>query len=175
MNDPAAEIRRLVTMQQACEMYGYRPNRAGYINCPIHNEKTPSLRIYSGNGGWHCFGCGIGGSVIDFVMHVFSISFRQSVLRIDSDFNLHLTEQKLDRTEIERHNAERAEKERKKAEFERLYLEKVKHHRDLINVLKSKIPKDNGEPLDPEFVHALKELPYLQYWLDENIKGGDYH
>lgn len=174
MNDPAAEIRRRVTMKDVCAMYGYKPNRAGYISCPIHNEKTPSLRIYPGEGGWHCFGCGTGGSVIDFVMHVFGIDFRQAIVRIDNDFGLRLTDQQSDSGELLRLRRERAEKERKRAEFDRQYLAKVKQHCEYINVLKTKTPTKEDEQPDPEFLCALRELPYLEYWLDE-MRGGDSH
>jgi len=168
LTNTADIIRSSITMTDICNMYGYTPNHAGFIICPIHNEKTASLRVYSGQGGWHCFGCNTGGSVIDFVMHIFGINFRQAIERIDSDFNLHLTEHKASRAEIKRHNAERAEKERKRAEFERLYLEKLKQHREYIHTLKTQKPiNEDGTP-NAVFMHALKEQPHLEYWLDEN-------
>lgn len=34
--------------------------------CPFHADGTPSLHIYSAQNRFHCFGCGAGGSVIDF-------------------------------------------------------------------------------------------------------------
>lgn len=52
MNELADIICRTVTMRDVCAKYGYEPNRAGYINCPVHNEKTPSLKVYPGDGGW---------------------------------------------------------------------------------------------------------------------------
>lgn len=39
-------------------------NRRGFVACPIHGSDTvPSLRVYPGDGGWHCFGCGVGGGI----------------------------------------------------------------------------------------------------------------
>lgn len=35
--------------------------------CPFHRDNTPSFTVFP-DGGWHCFGCGAGGSLIDFVM-----------------------------------------------------------------------------------------------------------
>ena len=86
----AERIKTAVTMPDIYEKYGFEPNRAGFIVCPFHREDTPSLGIYRGGTTWHCFGCGAGGSVIDFVMRLFSLSFRQAVVRIDNDFGLHL-------------------------------------------------------------------------------------
>lgn len=36
--------------------------------CPFHQEKTPSFYVVSGKGFYHCFGCGRGGNVINFIM-----------------------------------------------------------------------------------------------------------
>ena len=34
--------------------------------CPFHDEKTPSFTLRTAVGTYHCFGCGVGGDVIDF-------------------------------------------------------------------------------------------------------------
>lgn len=73
-------------MRQVAEYYGYKINRAGYINCPLHREKTPSLKIY--DKSFYCFGCASGGSVIDFVMKVFVVDFKTALAKINEDFRL---------------------------------------------------------------------------------------
>jgi len=83
------DVRRLVCARAAAECYGFRPNRAGYITCPFHNERTASLKLYD-DGGWHCFGCGAGGSSIDFVSKLFELSPLEAVRRMNADFNLAL-------------------------------------------------------------------------------------
>lgn len=82
-------IRDSVDMDSILTLYGYRPKR-GYICCPFHGEKTPSLRVYKGTGGWHCFGCERGGSVIDFVMEHEQCNFNTAVRAIDSALHLNL-------------------------------------------------------------------------------------
>jgi len=47
--------------------------------CPFHNEKTPSFHVVSDRQMYHCFGCGKGGSVINFVMEVENLSFPDAV------------------------------------------------------------------------------------------------
>jgi putative DNA primase/helicase len=44
--------------------------------CPLpgHKEKTPSLNVNPSKRAFHCFGCGRGGSVIDYVMEMQSLS-----------------------------------------------------------------------------------------------------
>lgn len=47
--------------------------------CPFHNEKTPSFMVSSERQSFHCFGCGKGGSVIDFVMEYERVDFREAL------------------------------------------------------------------------------------------------
>lgn len=88
--DLASQIKERLTAQEVVEFYGFHPDRSGFIKCPFHQgDRHASLKVYSGNKtGWHCFGCGAGGSVIDFVMKLFDIDFRQACVRINTDFHL---------------------------------------------------------------------------------------
>jgi len=45
--------------------------------CPFHREKKPSFTVWPG-GGWYCFGCGEGGDVIDFIMKILNVDFREA-------------------------------------------------------------------------------------------------
>ena len=73
----AEEIKARLTMHQVVEYYGFQVGRSGFIKCPFHQgDHTASLKIYPGSGGWHCFGCNSGGTVIDFVMRLFDLDFR---------------------------------------------------------------------------------------------------
>ena len=85
----AQVIRDSVTMEQILSLYGYRPKH-GFICCPFHGEKAPSLKIYQTTGGWHCYGCERGGSVIDFVMEHENCKFNDAVRAIDNALHLGL-------------------------------------------------------------------------------------
>lgn len=72
-------------------MYGFQPNHAGFIPCPFHQgDRTASLKLYPGAKGWHCFGCNRGGSVVDFVAELFSLTPLDSVRKLNADFRLGL-------------------------------------------------------------------------------------
>ena len=47
--------------------------------CPFHGEKTPSFNIYTENGSFYCFGCGVGGDVISFVMKIENLDYVDAV------------------------------------------------------------------------------------------------
>jgi DNA primase len=63
--------------------YGYSVNKAGYMKCPFHPDKTASLKIYPGSRGWHCFGCQSGGSTIDFIMKIENCNFKFALDRLN--------------------------------------------------------------------------------------------
>lgn len=48
--------------------------------CPFHDDRTPSLVISPDKNLWNCLGaCGVGGSVIDWVMKIEGVSFRHAM------------------------------------------------------------------------------------------------
>ncbi len=47
--------------------------------CPFHGEKTPSFNIYTENGSFYCFGCGVGGDVITFIMKIENLDYVDAV------------------------------------------------------------------------------------------------
>nr|WP_269206325.1 CHC2 zinc finger domain-containing protein [Clostridium botulinum] len=59
-----------------------RFNRQGYIKCPFHNEKTPSLKVKyfpdANKERWHCFGCDNTGDAIDFIMKYKNLNYKEA-------------------------------------------------------------------------------------------------
>ena len=47
--------------------------------CPFHSEKTPSFSVSPDKQIYHCFGCGKGGGVINFILEIEGLSFPEAV------------------------------------------------------------------------------------------------
>lgn len=64
--------------------------------CPFHKEKTASFCVMPNDGYYHCFGCGVSGDVIKFVMEMESMSFFDTVRYLADKVGMQLPEMKLD-------------------------------------------------------------------------------
>lgn len=58
--------------------------------CPFHDEKSPSFHVTPARGFYHCFGCGEGGDVIDFLMKIDGLAFAESVERLADKYGVQL-------------------------------------------------------------------------------------
>jgi DNA primase len=58
--------------------------------CPFHHEKTPSFTVNPDLKVYYCFGCGKGGSVLNFVMEIEKLSFPEAVELLAKRFGVPL-------------------------------------------------------------------------------------
>lgn len=59
--------------------------------CPFHNEKTPSFVVSPSKGYFKCYGCGVGGDSISFIMQKENVEFYEAVEKLAYMFNFTLT------------------------------------------------------------------------------------
>jgi DNA primase catalytic core len=82
---PEQDIERLkaeVSVERLVEDSGIALKRSGkdFVGCcPFHEDDTASLVVTPAKNLWHCFGCGVGGGPIDWVMKKIGVSFRHAV------------------------------------------------------------------------------------------------
>ena len=74
------EVKQNVTVRQAAEMYGLKPNRSGLIRCIFHNDKSPSMKV---DRRYYCFGCGCTGDAIDFTAQLFGLGLRDAAMKLE--------------------------------------------------------------------------------------------
>ncbi|MGH7778714.1 MAG: DNA primase [Candidatus Binataceae bacterium] len=60
--------------------------------CPFHQEKTPSFSVNSERGFFHCFGCGAGGTVFNFIMKMEGLTFPEAVRQVAGRYGVEIPE-----------------------------------------------------------------------------------
>ena len=58
--------------------------------CPFHGETTPSFVVSPAKQIYHCFGCGVGGDSIKFVMEYEKLSYPETIEKLASMYNFNL-------------------------------------------------------------------------------------
>ncbi|MGR3011383.1 CHC2 zinc finger domain-containing protein [Vibrio vulnificus] len=84
-------IKQDVSLLRLVESQGHAVTRQGkdyVVCCPFHEENTPSCIISPKTNLFNCFGCGTGGSVIDWVMKTQGVSFRFACEILQKDLGL---------------------------------------------------------------------------------------
>ena len=164
-------IKSQINMIDICKTYGFNIQRGNFICCPFHNEKTPSLKLYDGNRGFYCFGCGEHGSVIDFVMRYFNIDFPKAISKLNDDFKLGLpigkkidrrTQLEINKAAFERKRKIESEKKRRE-QIENDYWAAFDEWKRLDDNRRNYAPKSPTDPLHPLFVEALKNIDGAEY------------
>lgn len=178
MRDYADAVKQAVPAIQAARALGLNPDAHGFCKCPIHGEKTGSMKLYPGNRGWYCFGCHTGGSVIDLVMECNGMTLHSAVEYLNDEFNLGLPIGKEASAEQEaaarKLAAQRkAEQERRKAReaakaaaFER-YLDIGAEIRKLEEDIEKYAPTSPDAPLNKDYIYAMHRLPVLKAEAEE--------
>lgn len=175
----ANEIKNQLDTIQVFEYYGLQPNRKGFVCCPFHNEKTPSFKVYKGNGGYHCFGCGEHGDVVSFVQKLFNLSFSESLRKIDTDFGLNIfglhSFEDVRRSHYQQMilNAKKERTRREKETLDDEYWKAFDEWKRLDDNRRIYRPKSPDEEWHPLFVESLQKLTHQEYlvdYLDERRK-----
>lgn len=63
--------------------------------CPFHDEKTPSFMVSPAKQICHCFGCGKGGSPVNFVMEHEQMSYVEALRYLAKKYNIEIHEKEL--------------------------------------------------------------------------------
>lgn len=58
--------------------------------CPFHNEKTPSFSVSQEKQFYHCFGCGVHGNAIDFMMEYERLDFVEAIEELAGTLGLNV-------------------------------------------------------------------------------------
>ncbi len=168
MIDYAEIIKERVPIQQFLDHVGLRTNKAGFICCPFHGEKTASLKIYRDGRGWCCFGCHKGGDVINFAQLWYKADFKTTLRQIDVEFKLGLFDGNskgstcvLSALQVAKRKAEREREERLKNAIEAEYWQTFDKWLSYDRILADYQPKSRDEDFPEKVIEAMNKLPGL--------------
>lgn len=54
-------------------------NHSGFASCPMHTDKTPSLKWYPGSNRWKCYSCGKHGDSVDLIMAMYEVDIKEAI------------------------------------------------------------------------------------------------
>ncbi|HNC93489.1 MAG TPA: DNA primase, partial [Solirubrobacterales bacterium] len=58
--------------------------------CPFHEERSPSFSVNNNDKLYHCFGCGVGGDIFDFVMSIENVDFPTALEQLADRYGVEL-------------------------------------------------------------------------------------
>jgi DNA primase catalytic core len=92
------EIKQRLQIAAVLQRYNLKPDKNGMLKCPFHEDKTPSLKIYTDTNTYNCFGCGANGDAIQFIESFEKLSKHESILKAKSLINplQNITPQKME-------------------------------------------------------------------------------
>ena len=88
------EIRDRVSIVDLINEYvPLKKSGANYVGlCPFHSEKTPSFHVAESNQFYHCFGCGAGGDIFEFIKSRENLDFTESVKFLAEKYGIEIRE-----------------------------------------------------------------------------------
>lgn len=166
------EVKAQVSARQIAEYYGYTVNRRGFICCPFHSEKTPSMKV---DKRFHCFGCQADGDAIDFVANTHNIPAIEAAKKIAQDFGIHYdTVTCENNTESRRAKAVRQTQDNRLHEHLIHFWLVITEYRQLLGwYLECEAPKDPYQKWNDHFVCAALDISWVDYVID-SFFDGDY-
>lgn len=166
------EVKQNVTVRQAAERYGLKPNRSGLIRCIFHNDKSPSMKV---DRRYYCFGCGCTGDAIDFTAQLFDIGLKDAAMKLADDFGIPYSGR--DRGSPQNRRSVSAKKPEPTPEelWQKKHLRCLRAYLDYLSLLlewkEQYAPKTRTEEWHEKFMTALRELSVVEYYLDILLFG----
>lgn len=162
------EVKQNVTVRQAAEMYGLKPNRSGLIRCIFHNDKSPSMKV---DRRYYCFGCGCTGDAIDFTAQLFGLGLRDAAQKLSDDFGIIHSGRASPKKQVVMKKPEVTPEEKWQAEYLRCLRAYLDYKSLLLDWKEKYAPRNRYEEWDDRFITALRELTVVEYYLDTLLFG----
>ncbi|MBO6302243.1 MAG: DNA primase [Ruminiclostridium sp.] len=151
-----AQIRQLVGLRQAAEMYGLEVNSFGSARCVFHGDSHPSMRLYDDH--FHCYACGAHGDVTDLTAQMFGLSKSDAADKLCGDFGITANKS----PPVVQRKRELTSREKSQFALDILtdYVVMLRHFREHY------APFSFDTELSPQFTESLQNLDYAEYLWD---------
>ncbi len=80
-----AALKRCYPLGDVVEASGVKLVGRGRVRqcvCPFHEENEGSFTVYADSQRWYCFGCGLGGDVLDFIQRLDGVDLPEAIRRL---------------------------------------------------------------------------------------------
>ena len=150
--------------------------------CPFHNERTPSFAVNPAGQFYHCFGCGKGGGVINFIMEIENLSYPDAVAFLAKRAGMQMPEDSFDRDARKRSRLLAANRDAARWFYEQLSTPEGKRCTDYMagRRISPPVAKRFGLGFAPErggaFLAAMRQKGYSDWELSDAdlIRRGDH-
>ena len=150
--------------------------------CPFHNERTPSFAVNPSGQFYHCFGCGKGGGVINFIMEIENLSYPDAVAFLAKRAGMQMPEDSFDRDAKKRSRLLAANRDAARWFYEQLITPEGKRCTDYMaeRKISPSVAKRFGLGFAPEhsgaFLAAMRQKGYSDWELSDAdlIRRGDH-
>ena len=150
--------------------------------CPFHNERTPSFAVNPAGQFYHCFGCGKGGGVINFIMEIENLSYPDAVAFLAKRAGMQMPEDSFDRDAKKRSRLLAANRDAARWFYEQLVTPEGKRCTDYMagRRISPAIARRFGLGFAPQrseaFLDAMRQKGYSDWELSDAdlIRRGDH-
>ncbi|MDR1674015.1 MAG: hypothetical protein LBR54_01000 [Oscillospiraceae bacterium] len=161
-----SDVKERLNLREVAEYYGLEVNRGGFVSCPFHDERTPSMKLYDDH--FYCYGCGCHGDVTDLTAKIFNLSPIDAARKLASDFGIISDE----RTSGRKPTIKEKMMYYSFAAREEHAYKILRDYCDFLDECRKEYaPARIDDELHPLFVKAITELPKFEYYRDVFIFG----
>lgn len=163
------ELIKAIPMVNVIEHLGGVINRSGFCECPFHNEKTPSMKVYDNHA--YCFGCGERVDNIGYAAKVLGMTQNQAAAYLAKEFGIATSDRMPSYAAIRKEAQKRADLQRQQemrtAKINSAF-RLLGEYIQLLNAWRKYLSIN-----DPRYIWAIHHITNAEYVFDELISLSD--
>jgi len=156
-------------MVAVLEAEGINLNRNNMAQCPLHDDRTPSFKVFPDSQTFRCFGCGKHGDVISFIQEYRGLNFKDTLAYLG--IKGEPTPDVYNRREaVKRKKNLRGFLFKWRRRYQNALIDRLRQLERIESEIRNNPMIDGAEPWDR--VRFTAEIPHLE-WKIELMQSGD--